>query len=76
MKDLIKQVDLLYKLAARVTDLCSELPRPLAGEGRGEGEESFDPRAARRLLKQLDEERKTAVEQLAAISHQEFKTNE
>jgi type I restriction enzyme M protein len=73
MKDLVKQVDLLYKLAARVTDLCSELPRPLAGEGRGEGEESFDPRAARRLLKQLDEERKAAVEQLkqAAYFHRQ-----
>jgi type I restriction enzyme M protein len=64
MKDLVKQVDLLYKLTACVTDLYSELPRPLAGEGRGEGEDLFDARAARRLLKQLDEERKAAVEQL------------
>jgi len=64
MKDLIKQVDLLYKLSARITDLFAELPRPLTGEGRGEGEELFDVRPARRLLKQLDDERKAAVEQL------------
>jgi type I restriction enzyme M protein len=73
IKDLVKQVDLLYKLTARTTDLCSELPRPLAGEGRGEGEDLFDARAARRLLKQLDEERKAAVEQLkqAAYFHRQ-----
>jgi type I restriction enzyme M protein len=64
MKDLVKQVDLLYKLTACVTDLYSELPRPLAGEGRGEGEDLLDSRTVRRLLKQLDEERKAAVEQL------------
>jgi type I restriction enzyme M protein len=34
------------------------------GEGGGEGEAVFEPRAIRRLLKQLDEERKAAVEQL------------
>jgi type I restriction enzyme M protein len=73
IKDLVKQVDLIYKLTARTTDLGSELPRPLAGEGKGEGEDLFDARAARRLLKQLDEERKATVEQLkqAAYFHRQ-----
>jgi type I restriction enzyme M protein len=66
MKDLVKQVDLLYKLSARTTDLCSELPRR---EGRGEGEDLFDARGARRLLKQLDEERKATVEQLKQTTY-------
>ncbi len=63
IRGLIKQVDLLYKLAARIPDLAINLPLP-PGEGWGEGEAGFDPRVVRRLLKQLDEERKTAVEQL------------
>lgn len=61
IRGLIKQVDLLYKLTARVADLAGQLPLP-PGEGRGEG--IFDRRAAGRLVKQLDEQRKLAVEQL------------
>jgi type I restriction enzyme M protein len=69
IRGLVKQVDLLYKLTARVADLSGELasddavklPLP-SGEGRGEG--AFDRRAASKLVKQLDEERKSAVEQL------------
>ena len=74
MKDLVKQVDVLYKLTARITDLSSAIPRPLAGEGRDEGEDLLDARPARRLLKQLDEERKVAVEQLkqAAYFHRQI----
>jgi type I restriction enzyme M protein len=50
IRGLIKQVDLLYKLAARIGDLGSQ-----------------------RLMKQLDEERKAAVEQLkqAAYFHRQ-----
>jgi type I restriction enzyme M protein len=65
IRGLVKQVDLLFKLAARVADLGAELvanlPLP-AGEGRGEG--GYDRRATGRLVKQLDEERKAAVDQL------------
>jgi type I restriction enzyme M protein len=63
IRGLIKQVDLLYKLTACIGDLASQLPL-LPGEGGGEGEAVFEPRAVRRLVKQLDEERKAAVEQL------------
>src|SRR5262249_22109418 len=66
-KDLVKQVDLLYKLTARVIDLAAEFPLP-PGEGEDEGK-LFDTRSARRLLKQLDEERKAAVEQLKQASY-------
>lgn len=65
LHDLIKQVDLLYKLAARIADLASEVSlAPGNGEqDRGEGM-SCDRRAAAKLVKQLDEERKVAVEQM------------
>jgi type I restriction enzyme M protein len=74
IKGLIKQIDLLYKLTARIVDLFSKRPRPLAGEGGGEGDNNFDDRTARRFLKQLDEERKAAVEQLklAAYFHRQI----
>jgi type I restriction enzyme M protein len=65
IRGLIKQVDLLYKLAARIADLGAELaalPLPPLGEGRGEG--AYDRRATAKLVKQLDEERKAAVEQM------------
>jgi type I restriction enzyme M protein len=62
-KGLIKQIDLLYKLAARVVDLSAELPLP-AEEGNGDGNKSSGIRTIRRLLKQLDEQRENAVDQL------------
>jgi type I restriction enzyme M protein len=68
-RGLVKQIDLLYKLAARAAQLAAELPpSPLAGEGWGEGV-SFDRRATSKLIKQLDEARKTAVEQLKAATY-------
>ncbi len=65
IRGLIKQVDLLYKLAARVADLSAEfsLSPGNGGEGQGEGA-TYDRRAVGKLVKQLDDERKSAVEQL------------
>jgi type I restriction enzyme M protein len=58
IRGLIKQVDLLYKLTARVADLGGELASDDAVA------ESYDRRAAGKLLKQLDEQRRAAVNQL------------
>jgi len=58
IRGLVKQVDLLYKLAARVADLGAEL------EADDTVSSAYDRRATGRLVKQLDEERKAAVEQL------------
>ncbi len=59
IRGLIKQLDLLYKLNARVADL---------GGGELAGDDAvadvYDRRATSKLVKQLDEQRKTAVEQL------------
>ena len=63
IRGLIKQVDLLYKLAARVADLGSELA---VAESVAD---IYDRRAAGRLVKQLDEERKAAVEQLKQVAY-------
>jgi type I restriction enzyme M protein len=58
IRGLIKQVDLLYKLIARIGDLGAELaPDETIST-------AYDRRAAAKLVKQLDEERKVAVEQL------------
>jgi type I restriction enzyme M protein len=66
IRGLIKQVDLLYKLAARVADLGADLAGdfPPLPQGKGKGEGTYDRRAAGKLVKQFDEQRKTAVEQL------------
>jgi type I restriction enzyme M protein len=58
IRGLVKQVDLLYKLAARAADLGAE---PAAAE---EISAAYDRRATGRLIKQLDDKRKAAVEQL------------
>jgi type I restriction enzyme M protein len=58
IRGLIKQVDLLYKLVTRVADFSAELAADDAMST------TYDRRAAGRLVKQLDEERKVAVEQL------------
>jgi type I restriction enzyme M protein len=63
LRGLIKQVDLLYKLAARVADLGSE---PAVAESVAD---VYDRRSASRLVKQLDEERKAAVEQLKQVAY-------
>lgn len=58
IRGLIKQVDLLYKVTARVADLGGELASNEAVAA------AYDRRAAGKLVKQLDEQRKAAVEQL------------
>jgi len=61
VRGLIKQVDLLYKLTARVADLGSELAVVESVT------DVYDRRAAGRLVRQLDEERKAAVDQLKHV---------
>ena len=58
IRGLIKQIDLLYKLAARVSDHGFELASNEAVSA------VYDRRSAAKLVKQLDEKRKVAVEQL------------
>ena len=67
IRSLIKQVDLLYKLAARIANIGAEVT---ADETIST---AYDRRAAAKLVKQLDEERKVAVEQLkhAAYFHRQ-----
>ena len=62
-RGLVKQIDLLYKLAARTAQLAQELSTDEAAA------EFFDRRATSKLIKQLDEERKAAVEQLKAATY-------
>lgn len=57
-RGLVKQIDLLYKLAARSAQLALDLA------GRDETIAVFDRRITGRLIKQLDANRKAAVEQL------------
>jgi hypothetical protein len=86
IRGLVKQVDLLYKLAARAAQLATDIAVIPAGkpESSRQGRQgpdtsvfldsgqsmpgmtayAFDHRATGRLVKQLDEERKSAVEQL------------
>ena len=67
IRGLVKQVDLLYKLAARLAALGAELAANDAISA------AYDRRATGRLVQQLDEERKAAVEQLkhAAYFHRQ-----
>ena len=58
IRGLVKQVDLLYKLTARV----AEIGRELAGEDAVAA--AYDRRDAGKLVKLLDDQRKAAVEQL------------
>jgi type I restriction enzyme M protein len=58
IKGLIKQVDLLYKLAARAVQLARDITKD------EEAREFYDRTAANKRLKQLDDQRKDAVEQI------------
>jgi type I restriction enzyme M protein len=63
IRSLVKQVDLLYKLAARVADLASALSTDDAVAT------TYDRRGAGRLVKLLDERRKAAVDQLKHVAY-------
>ncbi|MBI5739355.1 MAG: N-6 DNA methylase [Nitrospirae bacterium] len=63
IKGLIKQVDLLYKIDSRMGDIASELASVEAVA------EIYDRRTVGRLIKQLDEQRKDAVEQLKQTTY-------
>jgi type I restriction enzyme M protein len=58
IRGLVKQMDLVYKLTARAGQLAQELA------GQEAAAEFHDRRTASRRIKQLDQERKAAVEQL------------
>jgi type I restriction enzyme M protein len=62
-RGLVKQIDLLYKLAARAAQLAQELATQDAAA------EFFDRRAVGKSTKQLDEERKSTVEQLKECAY-------
>ena len=62
-RGLVKQIDLLYKLAARSAQLAQELASHEVAA------EFFDRRSTSKFIKQLDEERKAAVEQLKATAY-------
>ncbi|MFN0050702.1 MAG: N-6 DNA methylase [Planctomycetales bacterium] len=62
IKGLIKQIDLLYKLADRAQNLIGKLLADFPDEAKDAL--AYDRRAVGRFLKQLDDERKNAVEQL------------
>jgi type I restriction enzyme M protein len=67
VRGLVKQVDLLYKLATRVADLGAQL----AADGASSA--AHDRRATGRLVKQLEDDRKATVQQLkhAAYFHRQ-----
>ncbi|MCX6844274.1 MAG: N-6 DNA methylase [candidate division WOR-3 bacterium] len=68
-RDLVKDVDLVYKLTGRVADALEQSsPSPLRGEGRGE-ESGASVRVLKRLLKELDEPRRALVEQLKQTAY-------
>jgi type I restriction enzyme M protein len=67
-RDLVKDVDLVYKLTGRVVDALESSPSPLRGEGRGE-ESAPNLRVLRRMLKDLDEPRRALVEQLKQTAY-------
>jgi type I restriction enzyme M protein len=68
IKGLIKQADLLYKVASRAVAAAAELPAPKI-EGQREREAAFDLRKARKLARDLDEHRRAAVEQLKRAAY-------
>ncbi|HEY3411899.1 MAG TPA: N-6 DNA methylase [Armatimonadota bacterium] len=63
VRGLVKQVDLIYKLAARVTDMASGFTVDETISW------AYDRRGAAKLVKRLDADRKSAVEQLKRTNY-------
>jgi len=61
-RDLVKDVDLVFKLAARVVDAAEK-------DANAKEHEAWDGRAIGKLEKELDARRKEAVEQLKAAAY-------
>jgi len=61
-RDLVKDVDLVFKLAARVVDAAEK-------DASAKNSEAWDGRAIGKLEKELDARRKEAVEQLKAAAY-------
>ncbi|MCC5829262.1 MAG: N-6 DNA methylase [Phycisphaeraceae bacterium] len=73
LRGLVKQADLLYKLVARARDAANAFADDPSGTGDEPVAESvaehFDKRALTRLIKDLDEVRKTLVDQLKLTAY-------
>jgi type I restriction enzyme M protein len=67
-KGLVKQIDLLYKLAARSTQQAQAVAAQLQAAHPATAE-LLDRRTANKNIKQLDDARHTAVEQLKACAY-------
>lgn len=63
IRGLVKQVDLLFKLVSRTGQLAQGLA------GIEQVSDCYDRKVAAKQIKQLDEQRKVAVEQLKAATH-------
>jgi type I restriction enzyme M protein len=61
-RDLVKDVDLVFKLAARVVDMAEK-------DGNAKEHEAWDSRAIGKLEKELEARRKEAVEQLKVAAY-------
>lgn len=61
-RDLVKEIDLVFKLAMRLTDQCEK-------EQNARESEHYNSRDINRLKKTLDEARKDAVEQLRLVRY-------
>ena len=74
IRGMVKQVDLLYKLAARAGQVANDISLTPSEREGGVEEVIFDRRTTNKMIKQLDEERKQAVEQLkqAAYFHRQI----
>ena len=67
-RDLVKDVDMVFKLASRLEDTLSLHPSPSGRGKEGEGC-ALNPREVRKLVRALDDARKDLVEQLKRTAY-------